>query len=850
MLLQELRVMRGPNPWSEHHHQLVVLKLSYNDHPEERLREKLGPFRKQAAYEVGTDTSLYLAYTELLAYCCTLVQPGTQELHYVAALKGKDSYYAVFGYEEENTGVAAAEHLCEAVENFLSDAEDLDIHKLRGFFEETYPKFSPGPSTGCIIDAAIARGIPCKKIPGGLYVLGYGKYKKRVWASIIETTGNIGVDVAGNKEVTKKILHTALIPVPIGYLVRNEASLQKVSEDLGYPLVTKPLDGHKGKGITSNITLFDTLVNGFHEAQKISKPVIVEKHIQGNDYRFLVVGYKCVAAAKRVPACVTGNGSSSIKELIEEVNKDPKRGEGHGNVLTKIKADEATIELLASNGLTLDSVPAKDERVYLKDTANLSTGGTAEDVTDDVHPDNILLAERAAKIVGLDICGIDIMAPDITTPITQNGGAVLEANAAPGLRMHISPSSGKPRNVGEDIVDWMFPEGNGRIPIVAVTGTNGKTTTSRIMAHIAGTAGYYVGFTSTDGVYINDRCIHKGDCSGPQSTEVVLQEPSVDFAVLECARGGIIRSGLAFKECDVAIVTNVAADHLGLKDIYTVEDLAEVKSVVPKAVSKDGYAVLNAANDLVYAMREKVKCKVALFCLDPENERVKKHCAAGGIAITLDESKDIIIWRGEERIRVEHVKNIPLTMDGKAGFMIENVLSAVLAAHLMGFTMDTIRQAITTFGHSAEQTPGRLNVFDINHVKVLVDYAHNPHGLRALSSLLKQIDTKKTGIITGVGDRRDEDIREVGKIAAGMYDAIVVRIDEDTRGRTPTEIYDLIVEGINEKDPNIAHHFIPDSKEALKYAINNSSENDYVVISADDALETIEIVKEIEKEAA
>jgi cyanophycin synthetase len=658
----------------------------------------------------------------------------------------------------------------------------------------------------------------------------------------------IAVDIAGDKSLTKKLLGEAMLPVPHGVVISSEDELDSALERLGYPLVTKPLNGHQGKCITTDITKYETLVEGFRIAKAYSRRVIVEQFIKGYDYRFLVINYKLVAAAKRSPALVTGDGKSTIKQLIEAVNSDPRRGSGHNSVLTKIEVDEITKQLLALNKRTLDSVLPAGEVQILKDTANLSTGGTAEDVTDEVHPENVLFAERAARIIGLDICGIDIMAPDVKTPFTENGGAIIEANAAPGLRMHVAPSEGKPRSVGDAIIDMLFPDkSNGRVPLIAITGTNGKTTTSRLMAHVVQHQGYKTGFTTTEGIYIDGKQVVKGDCSGPRSTSVVLQDPLIDFAVLECARGGILRSGLAFDQCDVGIVTNVAADHLGMKDIYTVEDMARVKQVIPQSVKKDGYAILNASIDLVHNMAREISCKVALFALDEKNPNILAHCKNGGLAAYRDKKGNIIVNDGGKENTIDHVKNIPITMEGKAGFMIENVLPVALAAYIFGFDKDKTVEALRTFHPTAEQAPGRLNIIDINKVHVMVDYAHNAHSIKAFADFLNNIEEHKTGIITGVGDRRDEDIREVGKLAAEMYNDVIIRIDEDTRGRSAEEIVQLIQKGISDINPGLPCRVIADTKEALRYAIEHASPGSYVILNADSAQKTMKIVEEMKE---
>jgi cyanophycin synthetase len=672
--------------------------------------------------------------------------------------------------------------------------------------------------------------------------------QKKIEAAITDATSMIAVDIAGNKNLTKQILADAMLPVPKGVVITDESEIDYVIRSLGFPLVTKPLNGHQGKCITTDITTEKTLREGFKIAQEYSRKVIVERHISGSDYRFLVINYKLVAAAKRSPAMVIGDGVSTIADLIGNINADPSRGKGHGSVLTKIEVDEITLNLLSLSNRTLDSVLEKGEIQVLKDTANLSTGGTAEDVTDAVHPDNVLFAERAARIIGLDICGLDIMAPDVSTSFSENGGSIIEVNAAPGLRMHISPSSGLPRDVGKAIIDMMFPDNSqGRIPIVAITGTNGKTTTSRLMAHLVQQQGYVTGFTTTDGIYIGGKQVVSGDCSGPKSTEVVLHDPSVNFAVLECARGGILRSGLAFDQCDIGIVTNVASDHLGLQDIYTVEDMARVKEVVPQSVKKDGYAILNASLDLVYNMAERLSCNIALFSRDPKNNYIVDHCKKGGLAAVQD-GENIVIKDGNVETVIDKAVNIPITMEGKAGFMIENVLPVALAAYILKFPVSRIKEGLRSFRMSEEQAPGRLNVIDMEGRKVMVDYAHNPHSIKAFSELMGNIEEHKTGIITGVGDRRDEDIIEVGSLAAGMYDEVVVRIDKDTRGRSADEIVKLLSEGIKKVKPKMKVTVIPDMREALVYALENSPPDGYVVLNADSVKETLRIVNEIKEE--
>jgi cyanophycin synthetase len=840
MLLNEIRIMRGPNMWSENTPKIIAAKINNNGYDKVAIDKVIKWLQGHTDFSMENslhDSEPQKAVAIILSELAKYLQPHSEKLYSDTRVMGKQSYFALAGYEEEEAGVKAMHGAFEIVDAILEDRDPISLDSLKAEIAQLYDRNFLGPSTSAIVKSALQRNIPFRKTVGGYITFGQAAYQKKIAASISERTSDISVDIAGDKEITKQILAEALLPVPKGVVVNEEKVLKNSLAKMEYPVVVKPLNANQGKGITGNIQNEEELIAAFKLAKKYSDAVIIEQHITGNDYRFLVIGNKLIAVAHRIPACVTGDGTSTIKELVDQVNADPLRGEGHGNTLTKITIDDNTLKILKSKKLTPDSIPERGSCIYLKDTANLSTGGTAIDVTDEVHPDNILLAERVAAIIGLDICGIDIMAPDVISPIAENGGAILEVNAAPGLRMHVSPSKGKSRNIGDHIVDLLYPEGaKARIPIVAITGTNGKTTTSRLMAHIAKNMGFKVGFTTTDGIYINDSQIVKGDCTGPISTKLILQEPLVNFAVLECARGGILRSGLAFDQCDIGIVTNIAGDHLGLKDIYTIEDLANVKAVVPRSVSPNGYAILNASDELVYKMKDGLRCNIALFSIDNTNEHIKQHCNQGGIAATVDESNSIIIMNGLEIIPISQVEDIPLTVGGKAEFMTENVLPVVLASYLLDFRVTQIKDAIQDFKPSSQQTPGRLNMFDINGIHVILDYAHNTHSLNAFGKYLNTLEGEITGIITGVGDRRDDDIREVGRIAAQTYDKIIIRFDKDTRGRTEKQIADLLISGIKEIDPEMPYRIIPDSETALHTALEDSVKGSYIVISADDGV--------------
>lgn len=763
----------------------------------------------------------------------------------------KGVYNVVFSYVEENVGryaAKAAVAICKALIAGEDYNLETDIQQMREIREEV----RLGPSTGSIVEEAEARGIPWIRLNKySLCQLGYGANQKRIQATVTSETSSIGVEIACDKEDTKYLLEQAEIEVPRGDIIGRESSLAEACRYVGFPLVVKPVGGNHGRGITVNIKNYEDALVAFHTAKNVSTKVIIEKFITGEDYRLLVINNVLVAAAKRTPAHIIGDGKSTIIELVEEVNQDPRRGYGHENVLTKITINELTKTILDAKGYTEDSVPKNGEKVILKDTANLSTGGTAEDVTDIVHPSNVSMAERISKIIDLDICGIDIMTTDISKPLEETGGAVLEVNAGPGFRMHLAPTTGLPRNVAAPVVDKLFPQqgDTGRIPIIAITGTNGKTTTTRLIAHMAKMKGHRVGYTTSDGVYIQNRLLMKGDCTGPASTEFVLKDPTVNFAVLECARGGLLRAGLGFKKCDVAIVTNVAADHLGLKGIHTVEQLAKVKGVIPETVLPDGYAILNADDDLVYDMRRSIQCNLALFSMDEENPRIKALQKLGGIT-AIYENGFVTLCRGTWKMRVMKAENIPLTYGGKAEFMIQNILPAIIAANVRGIGIEDMKIALETFIPSASQTPGRLNLFQFENFSILLDYAHNPAGMRALQKFTDSLEaTVKIGIIAGVGDRREEDTNELGGIAAEMFDEIIIRQDKNLRGKSEEELINMLHEGIKKKKPNKKTTIIPSESEAITYAVQHAQKGSLIVCCSDvipDALDLVMKFKEQE----
>ena len=757
-------------------------------------------------------------------------------------------YNVVFAYFEEDCGRYAGR---AAVQLFLDLAtgkplEEIKqnlkniIQRLREIREEV--RF--GPSTGAIVEEAESRGIPYIRLnEQSLVQLGYGVHQQRIQATTTAKTNMIAVDLAGDKRATKRLLGAMGIPVPRGIMIRDEEDLEDAVDSIGFPLVIKPLDGNHGKGATIGIENIEEARTAFHKAREYSKYVLVEKLIDGKDFRALVVNNRLIAVAERTPAHVIGNGKNTIQELIDETNSDPRRGYGHENVLTQITVDGQTERLIAAKGYTLETVLPEGELLYLKTTANISTGGTAIDRTDEVHPENAFMFERIAKIVGLDVAGIDVVAPNVSEPLRETGGGIIEVNAAPGFRMHLSPSEGIGRNVAEHVVDMLFPPGKPfRIPIFAITGTNGKTTTTRLIAHILKGGGLTVGFTTTDGTYIQNVRILEGDNTGPVSAQLVLKDPSVQVAVLETARGGIIRSGLGYDHSDIAIVTNVAADHLGLKDINTLEDLARVKSVVARSVSRRGFAVLNAEDEHVYGMRKLVDGKVVLFSLDENNENIKKHARKGGISCVY-ENGFITLLKGKWKVRVERAINIPLTYGGRAEFMIQNVLAATLACFVHGVSLEDIRSGLTTFNAGVAQTPGRMNFIEMDEFTVLVDFAHNPAGVIGLGKFISKLPyQRKIGVLSGVGDRRDEDLREMGRLGAEFFDELIIRRGDHLRGRPEADILRLLLEGVAENGKNLEAKVIPDDKEAIGEAFKIAKKGDLVVILADTVKTDLEIV--------
>jgi cyanophycin synthetase len=775
---------------------------------------------------------------------------------------GPGLYNVIYGYSEERVGVDAGKLAVRVVNHLVEPQPDFDLLKDLEALILLAERRAFGPSTQALVDEAVSRDIPWIRLnEQSLVQLGQGKYQRRIRATMTSMTPALAVDISTDKNLTIRLLGAAGLPVPRSETVATADDAVAVANRIGFPVVVKPIDGNHGRGVGLGLRDEDEVREWFPRAMAESRRKVaqVESYVTGNDYRVLVIGGRMIAVAQRVPAHVVGDGTHTVRELVEIANEDPRRGIGHERVLTKIRVDEDAEELVREQGFEMDGVPPEGQLVKLVATGNMSTGGISIDRTLDAHEENVEIAEEAAQVVGLDVAGIDFLTPDISQPVRETGGAIVEVNAAPGFRMHTHPTEGDPQYVARPAIDLLFPPGTpSRIPIVAVTGSNGKTTTVRMIAHMFSRMGRKVGMTATDGIYIDERLVRKADASGPKSATMVLQNPRVDFAVFEVARGGILREGLGYQRNDIAVVLNVTGDHLGLKEIDSLEQLAEVKRVIVEAVPRSGWAVLNADDPLVAAMRRHCSGSVILFSMEERSELIERWVRRGRKAVTLDRDERgerIVIREGRRVMPVTYTHAIPATFEGRARMMVQNAMATVAAAHAAGAHLHDIRQGLRTFTTSIFQAPGRLNLADVNGITVLIDYAHNPHGLATVGDFVERITSDpppagppgapswsanlRVAVVATPGDRRDDDIRELGRVAARYFDEIIVREDEQLRGRKRGETAALVVQGVEEamREGGRAGHveIEIDEVEAVRRAMARSRPGDFVLVCADHA---------------
>ncbi|ANB16656.1 cyanophycin synthetase [Dokdonella koreensis] len=774
-------------------------------------------------------------------------------------------YTVVYEYAQREEGIAAGELAMRLIASLLpvelrpagSVPEGWTFDEARDEFIRYAQRRALGPSTASIVRAAEERSIPWLRMNDqSLIQLGHGRYQQRIQATVTGRTPHIAVELASDKEETNKILASLGLPVPRQELVQTESAALRAARKLGGTVVTKPYNGNHGRGITINIGTEEEIAAGFNAAREHSRSVIVETYVPGDDHRLLVVNGELVAATRRTPGHVVGDGRSTVAELIEIVNQDPRRGVGHEKVLTKLSLDAQAALMLERLGYDAGSVPRDGEVVYLRSTANLSTGGTATDVTDIIHPDNRAMAERAVRAIGLDVGGVDFISPNIAESYKSVGGAICEVNAAPGFRMHVSPSEGTPRDVAGPVVDLLFPPGTpSRVPIAAVTGTNGKTTTARMLAHIAKMAGYTPGLTTTDGVYIDGQRTVEGDMTGPVSARMVLADPQIDLAVLETARGGLLRAGMGVPEVDVAAVLNVQSDHLGLKGIDTLEQLAEVKRIVVE-VARD-CAVLNADDPNVLKMSGYTDAKVICYVtMNPSHALVREHVRAGGRACALEAGVNghmITLYDKGSHIPLMWTHLIPATLEGRALHNVQNAMVAAAMAFSLGIKLDAIRQGLRTFDTTFFQAPGRMNVYNEHPFKVLMDYGHNAHAVGVMADLAQRLDVsgRRVVVLAGPGDRRDDDLRAIAEAVAGRFDHYIVRRDDALRGRDGDEVPRIIAAALrNAGVPAEAITQIPDEQQAVDHALRGGRPGDLLLVFADALTRTWKQITKFRPEGA
>jgi len=807
-----------------------------------------GGFVRRMTEEEGTWLGHVLEHVAIELQCLagTPVSYGKTRSHELP----RGQYHVIYSYDEEVVGLEAGELGLRLIRHLLPPEFEAHLPGMPGdwsFQEELEDlvrlaqRRAFGPSTGALVRAAEDRDIPWIRLNDrSLVQLGHGKYQRRIQATVTSETRHTAVEIASDKRLTNQILSDLGLPVPRQERVRGPEDAVEAAEKIGYPVVVKPLDGNHGRGVSINLTTAEQVLDAFEKAYEHSSVVIVETFQQGHDYRIVVIDGKVKAVAQRVPGRVVGDGRHTITELVDIVNADPRRGIGHEKVLTRLELDHQALRLLEQSGLTPESVLPEGERLYLRSTGNLSTGGTSVDKTDVIHYDNRLMAERSVKAIGLDVGGVDYISPDITRSYKEVGGAIVEINAAPGFRMHTSPTEGRARDVAGPVIDMLFPPGTpSRIPIAAITGTNGKTTTTRMVGHILKLSGHTVGMTTSDGVYIDGELTVAGDMTGPWASHLVLRDPSVDAAVLETARGGIVRAGLGWRKCKVGAVLNIASDHLGMGGINDLDELAEVKQVVVE-VAQD-WCVLNADDERVARMASQSPGKPIYVTMRRENELVRRHIREKGRAVALEEGLNgrlIVLYEGEEQIPLLWARQIPATIEGHALHNVQNAMFATAIAHAMGISLENIRQGLRTFTTDFFQTPGRMNFYNEHPFRVVLDYAHNAHGMQAMARTVRELNVtgRRIGVLAAPGDRRDEDILELARAAAPAFDFIILREDDNRRGRRAGESGALVRQGL------VSAGFPEDrispevygEVEAVQRSLETAQPGDLLVIFGDD----------------
>ena len=754
-------------------------------------------------------------------------------------------YNVLYRYRDEACGLAAGVEAVDMVDR-LYNKREIDLPAALVRLKAVRDAHMLGPSTNAIVEAAKARGIPWRRLSEENSYVQFGQgYRRRcIQATVTDGTGLIGHGIADDKQWTKQILEDAGVPVPKGWVCESFEEALEAARYIGYPVVTKPLIGNHGRGVSTDIGDDAMLREAYDAAGSKHGSVIVEQYMRGEDHRLLVIDGKLVAAARRRPAHVTGDGASTLQQLIDRENADPRRGVGHENLLTLIQLDEQSHRLIAAQELTLESVIPKGSVVFLKSTANLSTGGSATDVTDSVHPEVRYVAERCARFIGLDVIGIDLVAETLSRPLEEQSAGVVEVNAGPGFRMHIAPTHGEGRDVGKAVVDMLYPDpaDNARIPVTAVTGTNGKTTTVRLISHLLRQAGRQVGMACTGSIEIDNHIVLRGDYSGPQAAGVVLREPTVEHAVLEVARGGIMRRGLGFDECDVGVLLNIDSDHLGEHDIHSLDELARCKTVVIDAVREGGTAVLNADDPRVFQAQEWARGNVVFFTLDPDSSAAKAHVREHGVVFTVNNGS-IVMRQGNVEAEVIPVADAPITFDGHARFNVANALAAAAAGYALGLTPADIQMGLQTFHPTRGQNPGRTNLIEADGVKVLIDYGHNVPALLALDQLVSSLPARRRIAVASVpGNRRDRDLAELGGQLARMHDRVFI-CDTDPRGRAVGEAADMVYRGAQAAQTASSVEVVLDEHDAVGRALDAAAEGDLLVLLIDDIDGTIERVK-------